>query len=188
MTTNDSKLTALFKPFQLGRHQLKNRIVALPVFVGYALPNGQVSAFLINHYSQLASSGAGLVVVANAAVSLDGMTSKHNLRIDDDEYIGGLTHLREAIHKQGALACLQLNHAGRFAKNDQPMLPSPIVGKDLSFNISSLKDFMEFFPLEQRFNLTQQLLSLVSKWGKPMSPEDIRRVIAIRAKPFRAAG
>lgn len=177
MTTNDSNLSALFKPFQLGLHQLKNRIVAVPVFVGYALPNGQVSSFLIDHYSQLASSGAGLVVVANTAVSPDGMTSKHNLRIDDDEYISGLTHLREAIHKQGALACLQLNHAGRFAKTDQPMLPSPIVGKDLSFNISSLKDFMEFFPLEQRFNLTQQLLSLVSKWGRPMSPEDIRRVI-----------
>jgi len=71
-----------------------------------------------------------------------------------------------------------LNHAGRFAKTDQPLLPSPIVGKDLSFNISSMKDFMEFFPLEERFNLTQQLLSQVSKWARPMSHKDIRRVIA----------
>ena len=178
MTTNDSNLTALFKPFKLGRHHLKNRIVASPVFVGYALPNGQVSSFLIQHYSQLAGSGVGLVVVANAAVSLDGMTSRHNVRIDDDEYISGLTRLSKAIHKQGSLACLQLNHAGRFAKNDQPLLPSPIVGKDLSFNISSLKDFMNFFPLEQRFHLTQQLLSQIYKWVRPMSLKDIQRVIA----------
>ncbi len=178
MATNDPNLTALFESFQLGRHQLKNRIVALPVFTGYALPNGHVSSFLIDHYRQLAGSGAGLVVVANASVSSDGMTSKHNLRIDDDEYLRGLTYLRKAIHQEGSLACLQLNHAGRFAKTDQPLLPSPIVGKDLSFNISSMKDFMEFFPLEERFNLTQQLLSQVSKWGSPMSHEDIRRVIA----------
>ncbi|MCP4622617.1 MAG: NADH:flavin oxidoreductase, partial [bacterium] len=187
MATNDSNLTALFKPFPLGRHQLKNRIVALPVFVGYALPNGHVSSFLIEHYRQLASSGAGLVVVANAAVSPDGMTSKHNLRIDDDEYLRGLTYVRKAIHQQGSLACLQLNHAGRFAKTDQPLLPSPIVGKDLSFNISSLKDFMEFFPLEQRFNLTQQLLSQVSKWGRPMSLKDIERVIADFGRAARRA-
>ncbi len=157
------------------------------MFVGYALPNGQVSSFLIKHYSQVASSGAGLVVVANVAVSLDGMTSKHNLRIDDDEYIGGLTHLRKAIHKQGSLACLQLNHAGCFAKSDQLLLPSPIVGKDLTFDISSLKNFMEFFPLEQRFNLTQQLFSQVSKWAKPMSIDDIRRVIADFSSAARRA-
>ncbi len=167
----------LFTPFQLGRLTLKNRIVALPVFTGYALPDGRVSNMLVDHYTELGRSGAAMVVVANAAVSPDGVTSPYNLRADRDDFIPGLARLARNLKKNGALACLQLNHAGRFAKTEHPLQPSPLDGANLTFNVSSLKDFMNSFPLARRFGLTQDLLRRFLTWNRAMTGEEKERTI-----------
>jgi len=171
------KFAAIFSPFRLGPYQLKNRLVALPVFTGYAYPDGRVSSQLIEHYAKLAQSGVAMVVVANAAVASDGVTSTYNLRVDRDEYIPGLARLAQAIKQQGAIACLQLNHAGRFAKAEKPLLPSPADRSNLAFNIEALKDFMNFFPLEKRFRLTRYFLKHAIKWRHAITAEDMQRII-----------
>ena len=112
----------LFTPFQMGSYVLKNRIVALPVFSGYADTDGRVTDLLLKHYASLAASGVAMVVVANAAVSAEGKTSTHSLRADNEDFIPGLTRLAQVIQHNGALACLQLNHAGQYAQTDQPRL------------------------------------------------------------------
>ena len=167
----------LFSPFDLGPFTLKNRLVALPVHTGYACPDGRASDWMIKFYGRLAGSGAAMVVVANTAVSDDGRVSRFNLRADKDRFIPGLAQLAEAIKSKGSLACLQLNHAGRFAKTDLPLLPSPIISTNLTFNVESLKEFMEFFPFEKRFGLTRDLFSLVKTWGRSMTEKDRERVI-----------
>ena len=128
----------IFSPLRLGSQQLKNRLVALPVYTGYAYPDARVSPQLIEHYTKLAQSGVAMVVVANAAVASDGDISTYNLRVDRDDHIPGLARLAKAIKQQGAIACLQLNHAGRFAKTEQPLLPSPTDSSNLAFNIEAL--------------------------------------------------
>jgi 2,4-dienoyl-CoA reductase (NADPH2) len=149
----------------------------LPVYTGYAYPDGRVSPQLIEHYTKLAQSGVAMVVVANAAVTSDGVTSTYNLRIDKDEYIPALAKLAKAIKQYGALACLQLNHAGRFAKTEQPLLPSPADSSNLAFNLEALKDFMNFFPLESRFRLTRNFLRQAKHWRRAMNVEDLERII-----------
>jgi len=168
---------SLFSPFRLGRLQMKNRLVALPVHTGFAHPDGFVSSWMIDLYTRLADSGVSMVVVANTAVAKDGVVSKFNLRADRDEFIPGLANLAHAIKNKGALACLQLNHAGRLAKTEHPLLPSPISRSNLSFNIESLKAFMEFFPFEKRFNLTRFFLNQIKAWRYPMDAADRDRVI-----------
>lgn len=172
------KFAALFSPFRLGPYPLKNRLVALPVYTGYAYPDGRVSPQLIDHYTKLARSGVAMVVVANAAVAADGVTSTYNLRVDRDEYIPGLARLARAIKQHDAIACLQLNHAGRFAKTENPLLPSPTDSSNLAFNIEALKDFMNFFPLEKRFRLTRFFLKQAHKWRHGITAEDMNRIIA----------
>ena len=167
----------IFSPFRIGERQLKNRLVALPVYTGYAYPDGRVSPELIDHYTQLSRSGVAVVIVANAAVSADGVTSSHAIRVDRDAFISGLSLLAEAIKKQGALACLQLNHAGRFAKTERPLLPYPLDSNNLAFNVTALKDFMNFFPLEKRFVLTRYFLKQANSWRRSMSAEDRQRII-----------
>ena len=183
-------LSAIFSPFNIGPLALKNRLVSLPVYSGYAHSDGRVSSMLIEHYRQLADSGVALVTVANAAVSSDGVVAKHNLRVDRDEFIPGLARLADAIKQEDALACLQLNHGGRFAATEQPLLPSPIDGSNLAFNVASLKNFMTFFPLEKRFRLTRNFLNQTGKWRRHMTAADIGRIIvefgAAASRAYRA--
>ena len=167
----------LLTPFQLGSHTLKNRLAALPVFSGYARPDGRISDLLIEHYAELADSGVAMVVVANAAVSADGAVAITNLRADRDDCLPGLTRLARTIREHGALAVLQLNHGGRFAKTLQPLSPSPIDSAHMPFNIASLKDFMNFFPLEERFGLTQDFMQRLATWNRPLTAGDRARVI-----------
>jgi 2,4-dienoyl-CoA reductase (NADPH2) len=173
----DTAYPLLFSPATVGRLQMKNRLVALPVHTGFAYPDGRVSAWMIDAYARLAGSGAGMVVVANAAVSRDGVVARYNLRADQDAFIPGLADLALAIKRSGAIACLQLNHAGRFAKTEHPMLPSPMSGANFPFNVEALKGYMEFFPFEKRFNLTRDFLRQAKSWRGAMSDQDRERVI-----------
>ncbi len=162
----------LFAPFQLGSHLLPNRLVALPVFSGYALPNGRAGDLLIAHYQALAESGVGLVVVANAAVAADGMVAVNNLRADADRFIPRLERLARTIQATGARAVLQLNHGGRFSRTPHPLAPSALDSAHIPFHVASLKTFMEFFPLEHRFALTRDFVQRVTAWVRSMTAEE----------------
>ena len=177
----------IFEPFRCGALNLANRLVALPVFTGYATADGRVSPLLKSHYRRLASCGAGLVMVANVAVRADGITSRCNLRLDNDRYIAGLADLARVIHSGGALAGLQLNHAGRLALTDQPLAPAPLDGANLTFNIAALKRFMEFFPLPARFALTRRFWRQAGAWRNAMSIEARQEVIEAFARAANRA-
>jgi 2,4-dienoyl-CoA reductase (NADPH2) len=57
-----------------------------------------------------------LVVVKNSTVDFpEGSGSTRTLRADTDDDMEGLKQLAEAIQQEGTLACLQINHTGRFA-------------------------------------------------------------------------
>jgi 2,4-dienoyl-CoA reductase-like NADH-dependent reductase (Old Yellow Enzyme family) len=165
-------------PLQIGACRLKNRLVALPVFTGYAYPDGGVSPPLLAHYTALAATGVAMVVVANVAISAEGVTSRYNLRIDSDASIPGLRALAEAIREQGALACIQLNHAGRFAKTAQPLLASAADTSNFAYNLAALKDFINSFPFERRFGLTGFFLKRFSGWHRSMTEAECDGVLS----------
>jgi NADPH2 dehydrogenase len=121
-------LDYLFSPFVVGGLQLKNRLTMAPLFLGYAGEGGRVSPSLLDHYRLMAQSGVALVVVENATIDHPVASgSSRELRADTDEYTDGLARLARAIKDEGALACLQLNHAGRFARPAaQPVAPSAV--------------------------------------------------------------
>ncbi len=118
----------LFSPIQIGPLTLKNRLTMAPLYLGYAGEGGTVSDLLLEHYRQMAASGVALVVVENATVDHPAGSGSHRtLRADSDANLPGLTRLAQTIKAQGALACLQLNHAGRFAgAAEQPVAPSAV--------------------------------------------------------------
>ncbi|MEA2060563.1 MAG: hypothetical protein U9P10_08695 [Thermodesulfobacteriota bacterium] len=67
-------------------------------------------------------------------------------------------------------------HTG-FALLDAPLMPSPVPSFNLSFNLSSLRNFIDFFPLEKRFYLTRYLLQRLVNRQVPMTADDRKRVI-----------
>ncbi|UCD59146.1 MAG: NADH:flavin oxidoreductase, partial [Candidatus Hydrogenedentota bacterium] len=89
---------------------------------------GTVSDLLLEHYRLMAQSGVALVVVENASIDHPvGSGSNRTIRADTDDNLPGLTQLAATIKQEGALACLQLNHAGRFAgAAPEPVAPSAV--------------------------------------------------------------
>jgi 2,4-dienoyl-CoA reductase (NADPH2) len=167
----------LFNPTEIQGLRLKNRLVSLPVFTGYALPDARVSPLMLEHYRQLAGSGAAVVTIPNVAVAENGRTSERGLLLDHDKYIEGLGRLARVIKENDAIACVQLNHAGRYAVTDHPLLPSAMDSKEITKNISTLKNFMESFPFAKRFGLTAHVAKMTAGWTHQMSEADIQHVI-----------
>jgi len=118
----------LFSKIMVGDKELKNRLTMAPLYLGYAGEGGTASDLLLEHYRLMAKSGVGMVVVENATVDYPtGSGSNRTLRADTDKNLAGLAKLAATIRGQGAIACQQINHAGRFAAIADPALaPSAV--------------------------------------------------------------
>jgi 2,4-dienoyl-CoA reductase-like NADH-dependent reductase (Old Yellow Enzyme family)/nucleotide-binding universal stress UspA family protein/Tfp pilus assembly protein PilZ len=167
----------LFSHFDLGPLRLKNRIIMAPMFWGYGHPDGTVSEPLTDLYREIASGGASMIVVANAIVDPDGSTSGRALRIDHDRFIPGLAALARAIKEAGCVPCLQLNHAGRFAKAPAPLCPSPVPLKNVASEMTFLGRDPGALGTATRMSLIGNFFHHLVKCRQEMSPAQISAVI-----------
>ncbi|KIX15429.1 hypothetical protein X474_03805 [Dethiosulfatarculus sandiegensis] len=163
----------VFKPARIQGVTLKNKIVALPVFTGYALPDARVGPLMLEHYRNLAKSGASVVTIPNVAIAENGRTSERCLLLDEDKHIQQVKRLIEVIRENNAVACVQLNHAGRYAVTNKPLLPSALDVVEATKSISALKNFMESFPFVKRFGLTAHVAKMTAGWTNQMTEDDI---------------
>ena len=118
--------TNLFKPFKMDGIRLKNRITMAPLYLGYAEEGGKISPLLLVHYERMARGGAAMIVVENASITPGGSGSSRTIRCDHGRYVKGLTHLADRIKSRKSKACLQINHAGRFAHVPEAVAPSAV--------------------------------------------------------------
>lgn len=116
----------LFSGMVVGGLTLKNRLTMAPLYLGYAGADGTVSEMVLEHYRLMAQSGVAMAVVENATVDYaQGSGSARTLRADSDANLAGLQQLAQIIKQEGALACLMINHAGRFVfAAPEPLAPS----------------------------------------------------------------
>lgn len=103
----------LLSPLEVEGLALSNRIVMPPMVTFLAEDNGMVTHAHKDHYEQ--SSGPGLMIVEGTAVLPEGRIDKRQLGIYGDQHVEGLSHLAEAIHSNGAVAGIQIHHAGATA-------------------------------------------------------------------------
>lgn len=75
----------------------------------------------------MAKSGVAMIVVENATIDHPtGSGSDRTLRADSDDNADGLKKLSATIRQEDAVACLQINHAGRFAGANEPVAPTAV--------------------------------------------------------------
>jgi NADPH2 dehydrogenase len=102
-----------FSPLPLNsRISLQNRVVLSPMASQTAKPDGFVSAKTLEHYARLAQAKTGLMMVEYTYVHESGRSESHQLGISTDEHGAGLAQIANLIHESGAVAGLQLTHAG----------------------------------------------------------------------------
>ncbi|MFN0256085.1 NADPH dehydrogenase NamA [Pedobacter ureilyticus] len=112
-------MSILFSPIQIKNVVLKNRIVVSPM-CEYSSIDGFANNWHLVHLGSRAVGGAGLVITEAAAISPEGRISIVDLGIWKDEHKPKLKEIVDFIHENGAVAGIQLAHAGRKASFDIP--------------------------------------------------------------------
>jgi 2,4-dienoyl-CoA reductase-like NADH-dependent reductase (Old Yellow Enzyme family) len=109
----------LLSPLRLREVTLRNRIAVSPM-CEYSSRDGFANDWHLVHLGSRAVGGAGLILTEAAAVTADGRISPHDLGIYDDAHVEMLARIFAFCEQQGAVAGMQLAHAGRKASTGRP--------------------------------------------------------------------
>jgi 2,4-dienoyl-CoA reductase-like NADH-dependent reductase (Old Yellow Enzyme family) len=112
-------MTALFTPFTLKSVTLRNRI-AVPPMCQYSAVDGVTNDWHLSHYASIARGGASLVIVEATAVTPEGRITPGCTGLWNDEQVAGMAAIAAAIKAAGAVAGIQIGHAGRKASANRP--------------------------------------------------------------------
>jgi 2,4-dienoyl-CoA reductase-like NADH-dependent reductase (Old Yellow Enzyme family) len=109
----------LFEPLVLRGVTLRNRIGVSPM-CQYSSTDGAANDWHLVHLGSRAVGGAGLVMTEATAVEARGRISPQDLGLWKDQHIEPLERLTQFLRAQGAVAGIQLAHAGRKASVTRP--------------------------------------------------------------------
>jgi 2,4-dienoyl-CoA reductase-like NADH-dependent reductase (Old Yellow Enzyme family) len=127
---SEGRPSLLGTPLRVGRVELRNRIVSPPMERNYCTMDGRVTDRYIAYLRARAAGGAALLFTEATYVRADGRGRVRQLGGHADHVIPGLRALADAVHAEGALLGVELNHAGRvgeyYVSGFQSMAPSPV--------------------------------------------------------------
>jgi 2,4-dienoyl-CoA reductase-like NADH-dependent reductase (Old Yellow Enzyme family) len=109
----------LFDPLRLRGIELRNRIVVSPM-CQYSSEDGFANDWHFVHLGSRAVGGAALVFTEAAAVTPEGRITPADLGIYKDEHVDMLRRIFRFVTDHGAIAGVQLAHAGRKASTNEP--------------------------------------------------------------------
>lgn len=105
-------MTSLLTPLSFSGLTLRNRIVMPPMWSGQATPEGRVTDKIIEYHRVRAAAGCALIIVEHSFVHPRGRNSSTQIGVYSDDMMEGLHRLAAAIKGEGAVAALQISHAG----------------------------------------------------------------------------
>lgn len=122
----------LLSPLTIRGITFRNRIAMSPM-CQYIAEEGLASDWHLVHLGSRAVGGVGLVLVEATAVTPDGRITPGDLGIWGEQHVEPLARIVRFVHSQGAVAGIQLAHAGRKASCEPPWkggasLKSPAAG------------------------------------------------------------
>lgn len=112
-------MTSLFSPLYIKSITLKNRIAVSPM-CQYTAIDGFTNDWHLVHLGSRAVGGSGLIIAEATAVSPEGRITPGDIGLWKDAHIEGLSRIVNFLHLHGAVAGIQLAHAGRKASCDVP--------------------------------------------------------------------
>ena len=119
----------LFTPLRLRDLELKNRIAVSPM-CQYSAENGHPTTWHLVHLGSRALGGAALVMAEATGVQAIGRISPTDTGIYLDSHVDAWKPIVEFIRAQGAVAGIQLAHAGRKGSTSAPWLGGKMVALD----------------------------------------------------------
>lgn len=105
--------SVLFTPVTIGPLTLRNRTIRSAAFEGMC-PENSPSQMLLDYHRSVAAGGVGMTTIAYASVTRSGLSFPRQLWLRR-EIIPGLREITDAIHAEGAAACIQIGHCGNMS-------------------------------------------------------------------------
>jgi len=112
-------MSRLFEPLTLRGATARNRIWVAPM-CQYSAVDGMPDDWHLVHLGARAVGGAGVVLTEATAISPEGRISPQDTGIWNDEQAAAWARVVAFVQGQGALAGMQLAHAGRKASSRRP--------------------------------------------------------------------
>ncbi|XP_057246672.1 putative 12-oxophytodienoate reductase 11 isoform X2 [Beta vulgaris subsp. vulgaris] len=142
LSSNDSEITPLLTPYQMGNFHLSHRVVLAPLtrFRSYGyIP--QPHAIL--YYSQRASNG-GFLISEAAVVSETGRGYKDTPGIWTKQQVEAWKPIVDAVHAKGGIFFCQLWHVGRVSNNvwssgESYSIPRPLRTDEIPFVVNEFR-------------------------------------------------
>jgi 2,4-dienoyl-CoA reductase-like NADH-dependent reductase (Old Yellow Enzyme family) len=106
-----------------------NRVWVSPM-CQYSSVDGLPNDWHLMHLGQFAAGGAGLVMTEASAVVPEGRISPQDAGIWNDDQATAWRRVVDFVHAQGAVAAMQLAHAGRKASTKRPWDGTGSVSED----------------------------------------------------------
>jgi 2,4-dienoyl-CoA reductase (NADPH2) len=119
----------LFQPLQAGPLTLKNRIVMGSMHTRLeSVSDGRARAAAF--YAERARGGVALIISGGYSPDAAGLLEADAGALDHPDKLAEHREVTDAVHAAGGKICLQILHAGRYAKHGGPVgasdIPSPI--------------------------------------------------------------
>lgn len=127
------KESILFTPGKIGPLTLRNRTIRSAAFESMC-PGNKPSKELLDYHHSVAAGGVGMTTVAYAAVTRSGLSFDRQLWMRP-EIVPGLRELTDAVHREGAVASIQLGHCGNMSH--KAICGETPVGASTGFNLYS---------------------------------------------------
>lgn len=109
----------LFDPIRIKDVTFRNRIGVSPMCM-YSYVDGYVNKFQELHLATRSIGGAGLIIAEATAIEKIGRITPWDAGLWQDDHIKPYANTVESIKKYGAVAGIQLAHAGRKASTNRP--------------------------------------------------------------------
>lgn len=161
-------MAALFEPLRLREVTFKNRICVSPMSQ-YRARDGMANDWHFAHLARFALGGCAMVFTEAAAVSAEARRTHGDLGLWCAEQMAPLRRLADFLKAEGALAGVQLAHAGRKSSERRPWHgETPVDDDDVSARNEA--PWQALSPTDEPYG---------AGWPAPraMSREDIQKVI-----------
>jgi 2,4-dienoyl-CoA reductase-like NADH-dependent reductase (Old Yellow Enzyme family)/NADPH-dependent 2,4-dienoyl-CoA reductase/sulfur reductase-like enzyme len=109
----------LFSPMKLGPYTLRNRIQSAPMGY-YGTPEGYLTNEGAAYYELRAKGGAAIVTIGESMVDSSGTSHGRVTPLDDPGILPSLIDTTDGIKRHGAVASIELLHAGTRSRTDRP--------------------------------------------------------------------
>ncbi len=112
-------MSKLFEKYKIRGIRFRNRIWVSPM-CQYSSVDGMPTDWHLVHLGSRAVGGAGLVIMEATAVSPEGRISPSDAGIWSDAHTEAYKKITKFIKENGAIAGIQIAHAGRKASTNEP--------------------------------------------------------------------